>query len=117
MRNVGAFRRFKERQALKEERQQVQPEADIQQSAIQRGLHGSKRKEPVPESPNRVFYYRNPKDSKQIKVIHRLYNPYTKDWKTHVATNFHYAEPTPDMKEVSQYQLSAIMKLRDTIPF
>ena len=41
MRNVGAFRRFKERQALKEERQQVQPETDIQQSAIQRGLHGS----------------------------------------------------------------------------
>ena len=110
---------MRERMLLREERKRKasQGAMDIQQQAISRALGNQKKDVSVPETFNRTMFYRNPNNPKEIKVINRIYNPYLKDWKMHVATNWHVASPTPDMQEISPTQMQQLMKMKDAIPF
>jgi len=117
----GALERYRQKEArkqyLREIRGEVKNAGDIQQQALSRAFATQQKSTPVPESHNRTYYYRNPKNPNEIKVINRIYNPYTKDWKTQVATNWHVAEPTSDMTEISQFHMAQLLKMKDAIPF
>ena len=113
------FTGMRERMLLREARKRKasQGALDIQQQAISRALGNQKKDVSVPETFNRTMFYRNPNNPKEIKVINRIYNPYLKDWKMQVATNWHVASPTPDMQEISPTQMQQLMKMKDAIPF
>ena len=117
----GALERYRQREArkqyLREIRGEVNNAGNIQQQALSRAFAGKQKNASVPETFNRTMFYRNPNNPKEIKVINRIYNPYLKDWKMQVATNWHVASPTPDMQEISPTQMQQLMKMKDAIPF
>ena len=85
----------------------------MQQQAIRRGLKGVERSQKVPEKHDRIMFYRRPSNPKEIKVIHRIYNPYTKEFSTKVESNFHVAEPPDGAVEISKFHLQQLFKMRD----
>ena len=85
----------------------------IQEQAITRGLRGVTRQNKLPETHNRIMFYRRPSNPKEIKVIHRIYNPYTKEFSTKVESNFHVAEPPDGAVEISEFHLQQLFKMRD----
>ena len=56
---------------------------------------------------NKVFYERNPKNSHEIRTYTMRWNPYAGRI-TPMISNWHVAEPTPDMKIFHPKILSAV---------
>ena len=112
----GIYKRFLERQALKEELLLQKEDMSHQGQAIARGLRGVKRKVKVPESMDRIYFYRDPTDKTRIKTIQRIYSPYKKSWDTIVDTNFVASEPLPDWIEIDKKHLSTLMRQQEIAP-
>ena len=89
----------------------------IQEQAITRGLRGVTRQNKLPETHNRIMFYRRPSNPHEIKVIHRIYNPYTKAFSTQVDSNFHVAEPPEGAVEISEFHLQQLIRVQEKTPY
>ena len=89
----------------------------LQEQAITRGLRGVTRHNKLPETYDRILFYRNPNNPHEIKVIHRTYNHQTKDFKNKFESNFHVAEPPAGAKEISELQARTFMRMHEPTPF
>ena len=94
----------------------TKPNNSIQGQAIARGLKGVERSEKIPETMDRIYFYRDPTDSTRIKTIQRVYSPYKKSWDTVVDTNFVASEPLPDWIEIDKKHLSTLMRRQEIAP-
>ena len=94
----------------------LKPNNSIQGQAIARGLKGVERSEKIPETMDRIYFYRDPTDSTRIKTIQRVYSPYKKSWDTVVDTNFVASEPLPDWIEIDKHHLSTLMRRQEIAP-
>ena len=56
---------------------------------------------------NKVFYERNPKNSHEIRTYTMRWNPFAAKITPQIS-NWHVAEPTPDMKPFHPKYLSAV---------
>ena len=60
---------------------------------------------------NQVFYERNPKDPKEIRTYTMKWNPFAGKI-TPMISNYHAAEPTPEMKPFHPKILSAVKTMQ-----
>jgi len=116
MRITGLRKRFLIREEEKAERERIRKQNSLQGQAIARGLRGVERSEKVPESMDRIYFYRDPTDRTRIKTIQRVYSPYKKSWDTVVDTNFVASEPLPDWIEIDKKHLSTLMRQTEIAP-
>ncbi len=116
MKITGLRERFLLREAEKAERERVRKQQSLQGQAIARGLRGVQRSEKIPESMDRIYFYRDPTDRTRIKTIQRVYSPYKKSWDTVVDTNFVVSEPLPDWIEIDKKHLSTLMRQQEIAP-
>ena len=56
---------------------------------------------------NQVLWERNPKNEKEIRTYHLKWNPFAGKI-TPMISNWHVAEPTPEMKKFHPKYLSAV---------
>jgi len=94
----------------------TKPNNSMQGQAIARGLRGVERSEKIPETMDRIYFYRDPTDRTRIKTIQRVYSPYKKSWDTIVDTNFVASEPLPDWIEIDKKHLSTLMRQQEIAP-
>ena len=112
----GIYKRWLIREEEKAERERIRKQQSLQGQAIARGLRGVQRSEKVPESMDRIYFYRDPTDRTRIKTIQRVYSPYKKSWDTVVDTNFVASEPLPDWIEIDKKHLSTLMRQTEIAP-
>ncbi len=89
----------------------------LQEQAISRGLRGTRRQEELPATHDRILFFRNPSNPHEIKVIHRIWNPYTQDYTNKIDSNFHVAEPPEGAKETSKFLVQQLMRMHEPTPF
>ena len=116
MRITGLRKRFLIREEEKAERERVRKQQSLQGQAIARGLRGVERSEKIPETMDRIYFYRDPTDRTRIKTIQRVYSPYKKSWDTVVDTNFVASEPLTDWIEIDKKHLSTLMRQTEIAP-
>ena len=68
-------------------------------------------------SLNRIYYQINPSNKNEYRTITLLWNVYTKSHNKPLISNFVVGTPTPEMKPISQFHLSQLMRMKDQIPF
>ena len=68
-------------------------------------------------SLNRIYYQINPSNKNEYRTITLLWNVYTKSHNKPLISNFVIGTPTPEMKPISQFHLSQLMRMKDPIPF
>ena len=88
----------------------------LQEEAIKRGLRGVVRKDKLPETFNRQYFYRNPSNKNEIKTITRIYNNYTKDFEYKITEFFLVSEPPSGAVEISRFHLNQLMKIKENPP-
>ncbi|WP_413389809.1 hypothetical protein [Prochlorococcus marinus] len=116
MKITGLRKRFLLKEEQKAERERIRKQNSLQGQAIARGLRGVHRSEKVPESMNRIYFYRDPSDRTRLKTIQRVFSPYTKSWNTMLDTNFVVMEPSEDWIEIDKHHLSTLMRQTEIAP-
>ena len=74
----------------------------------------------VPKSEHsldKIYYYLNPSNPNEYKTITLLWNVYTKSHGKPLISNFVVGTPTPEMKPISKFHLSQLMRMKYPIPF
>ena len=64
-------------------------------------------------SYERLYYYVNPKDEREIAVIKRLKSPYRNYFDRPIISNFHQATPPEGAIRINDFQLSQMMKMHN----
>ena len=68
-------------------------------------------------SLDKTYYYLNPSNPDEYKTIFLQWNVYTKTHNKPLISNFVVGTPTPEMKPISKFHLSQLMRMKDEIPF
>ena len=64
-------------------------------------------------SYDRLYYYVNPKNDKEIAVIKRLKSPYRNYFDRPIISNFHQATPPEGAIRINDFQFSQMMKMHN----
>ena len=81
--------------------------------SIRRTVRNSNQGNEFDPSYGRLYYYRNPKNDKEIAVILRLKSPYRNYFDKPIFSNFHIANPPEGAIQINDFQLSQMMKMHN----
>ena len=81
--------------------------------SIRRTLRKSNRDNGFDTSYDRLYYYVNPNNEKEIAIIKRLKSSYRDYFDRPIISNFHQATPPDGAIRINQFQLSQMMKMQN----